>query len=935
MLIADLSVRREERSRLQAALEGLAGGGAGVVQLVGQAGIGKSFLLGWLVDAARERGFWVGVGRARELDGEPSFGVFAEALEVLSSDHGFAAVWRALDGDTRTVLGAVVPALAGDEAVVEAGVAAYRMRRAMRLLLAALAERPLVLALDDLHWADQESLLLLAYLLDHLPASVLVAVGYRLPGLPARVQAALGAGRAETIELAPLSRQDTRRLLPAEEFDERAVGRLWGESGGIPLYLRELARAAYRPEVEAGDARAAQRGADAPGVVVASVAEQLRELGEREDGHAAVELLGAGSVLGEFAARVAGEVAGLGEQETLAALSVLVGGELVRSRESSGRYEFAHPVVRRAVYQLLWEGRRLTAHARAAFALRRDGASAREIAPHLARAAAPGDRESAGVLVAAAREEMLRSPAQTARWLTAALAILPDETTGERQGLMLELAAAQAAQGDLVDSDRTFAGLLADEQLVCGLRVRAVIGASMVADLLGRHDEARALGVRELERLGRNADGAEVAVLRYRLASGAYFTADWEAMRDWACAALDAPGIEAVDRGGALAALAIASYGLLDVPAARRHAQDAAGILDLLPDRELAARLEGLGWLAWSEYSLGCWAHAARHASRAIDIARGTAQQHLEAPMHVIHGMTLLAQGNLARAREAGETARESAGRSANHLFTAWALTLECMVEMVDGEPRRAVQIGEQAVTAARQSHSPWASVADCYLAEAYLQARRPRSACQQLLGGGQEPRLAPTVPYHVHAYQILAEAAIATDDLTAADRWAHAAEKAAKRLGLDAWRAEAWRAQASVLLARGEPRAAGERALAAADAAGRAQLAIEAARAMALAAQAHTRLGETARARELYGQARALAPAGALRAVLPQPPGEPPELSAREREMAELAGTHTNRQIAEQLGVSEKTVEATLRNAFGKLGVSSRGELARIVESA
>ena len=346
VLIEDASVRGQERSRLEAAVARLGeGGGPGVVQLVGQAGIGKSFLLGWLVDAARERGFWIGVGRARELDGGPSFGVFAEGLEVLCSDREFTGVWRRLDADTRTALGPIAPVLAGEQAA--AGVGAYRVRRAMRLLLGALAaRRPLLLALDDLHCADEESLLLLAYLLDHLPAApVLVAVGYRSPGLLARVAAALGT-RPETIELGPLSREDARGVLPGV-FDERAVGRLWAQSGGVPLYLRELARTAGHADMRAAQ-QVAERGAGVPRVVVASVAEQLSELGEREDGDAAVRLLGAGSVLGQFCVRAAGEVAGLAEQETLAALSVLIEGGL-RLREPGGRFEFCHPMVRRAV----------------------------------------------------------------------------------------------------------------------------------------------------------------------------------------------------------------------------------------------------------------------------------------------------------------------------------------------------------------------------------------------------------------------------------------------------------------------------------------------------------------------------------------------------------------------------------------------------------
>ena len=186
-----------------------------------------------------------------------------------------------------------------------------------------------------------------------------------------------------------------------------------------------------------------------------------------------------------------------------------------------------------------------------------------------------------------------------------------------------------------------------------------------------------------------------------------------------------------------------------------------------------------------------------------------------------------------------------------------------------------------------------------------------------------------------MHLYQVLVAAAIATKDLQSAARWAREVKTAAEQLGLDASRAQSRRAQAMVLLARGEAARASEHALAAAAAPGRARLEVEGARALALAARAQAQLGDAAGAQELDARARALAPTVVLGAVVPRPTaGELPALSARERQMAELAVTYTNRQIADQLGVSEKTVEATLRNAFAKLGVNSRGELADLLHS-
>jgi len=235
-LIADARVRGQERSRLAALLDGLAGGGGSGGGAGGRPGGDRQELHAGAAGGQRARARVLGGGGAGAGARRPRpFGVFAGALEVLSGDRDLAAVWRRLGADTQTAVGAVAPALGDEQA--QTGVAAYRVRRAMRLLLGALAaRRPLLLALDDLHRADQESLSLLVYLLDHLPAApVLVAVSYRVPGTAmSAARAALGTGSAETIELRSLSRGDARRLLPAK-FDEQAVARLRAQSSGIHL----------------------------------------------------------------------------------------------------------------------------------------------------------------------------------------------------------------------------------------------------------------------------------------------------------------------------------------------------------------------------------------------------------------------------------------------------------------------------------------------------------------------------------------------------------------------------------------------------------------------------------------------------------------------------------------------------------------------------
>ena len=164
-------------------------------------------------------------------------------------------------------------------------------------------------------------------------------------------------------------------------------------------------------------------------------------------------------------------------------------------------------------------------------------------------------------------------------------------------------------------------------------------------------------------------------------------------------------------------------------------------------------------------------------------------------------------------------------------------------------------------------------------------------------------------------------------------------------------------RARAAVRLARGEPRRPRDLALASADAAGAAGAPIEAARSQALAGRALAMAGErtqAVRAPALRGagirrvrrrRATAARPGTSCGGSEREPSraGRPARadgglesLSRREREIAELVTARkTNREMAAELFLSEKTVESHLRNIFAKLGASSRVEVARAVERA
>ena len=121
----------------------------------------------------------------------------------------------------------------------------------MRELLERLtAAKPLVLVLDDLHWADAASVELLGALLRRPPAApVLMAMAVRPRQVPERLSAtterAHRQGMLDRVELGALTRAEARELL-GEAVDGAAAAALYDESGGNPFYLEQLARSLDR-----------------------------------------------------------------------------------------------------------------------------------------------------------------------------------------------------------------------------------------------------------------------------------------------------------------------------------------------------------------------------------------------------------------------------------------------------------------------------------------------------------------------------------------------------------------------------------------------------------------------------------------------------------------------------------------------------------------
>src|SRR5262245_55198262 len=238
LAVEQLVGRADELGAIEGALAGLERRSFGALELVGEPGIGKTRLLRELASRADARGWLVLSGSASELERELPFWVFVDALD----EYVHALEPRRLDvidEDARAELAYVLPSLPDIAALPQER---YRTHRAMRQLLEALAQtKPLVLVLDDLHWADLGSIEVLGSLLRRPPARVLIAFALRPRQIPGRLLAALErarrGGTLAEVELGPLTVEAARELVGDAVSDA-----LYEESGGNPLYLQQLAR---------------------------------------------------------------------------------------------------------------------------------------------------------------------------------------------------------------------------------------------------------------------------------------------------------------------------------------------------------------------------------------------------------------------------------------------------------------------------------------------------------------------------------------------------------------------------------------------------------------------------------------------------------------------------------------------------------------------
>ncbi|HKE97400.1 MAG TPA: AAA family ATPase [Actinomycetes bacterium] len=361
--------RERELGWLERQLSEAAGGRGRAVLVSGPAGVGKSALLDRSCALAMRLGWRAGRGGAAAVEGAWPYAPALEALADLCRRHP-----ALLDGLDDTYREEIDRALAGRELTWSGEGTHQRLFVAAAELLRLAAAGPgLLLAVDDLHEADEASLRLLHYLARCAPHERAVLLLAHRPGggrvLDEIRRSLLGRRLAVALELRPLGRAATATLVRGHlaGASEELVEHVWAVSGGLPFTVLELARG-VRPGSQALPAPGPQ--------ALAGLAAGTREVLQR------AAVVGATFDTDQFVA-----LSGLAEGEAYAELDAALTA-LVLERTGSG-YRFRHALVRDALLADLPPHRRRGVHRDAAERLAALGASPAQVAHHLVEAGEP------------------------------------------------------------------------------------------------------------------------------------------------------------------------------------------------------------------------------------------------------------------------------------------------------------------------------------------------------------------------------------------------------------------------------------------------------------------------------------------------------------------------------------------------------------------
>jgi DNA-binding CsgD family transcriptional regulator len=899
---ARLLGRDRECAAIDALLQNARAGVAGALIVRGEAGIGKTALLGYAIQQAMP-----GMLVLR------TDGVEAESDLAFAGLHGLLRpVINHLDDlpeiQSRALAGALGlgPSSHPDRLLISAAV--------LSLLAAAAEDRPLLGVVDDAQWLDQPSADALIFTARRLRAErMAILFGARegetrpflaagvselsLTGLGPRFAAAVLAARAGTV--VPAVRE-----------------RLLAEAHGNPLALLELPAGLSEAQLEG-------RAALPEAIPLSPRLEGVfRQRASRLPAAAQAALLVAAADTTEDAPAVLRALAGLGLP--LDALDPAEGADLVRI--SGQTIAFRHPLVRSAVYQGATLSQRQRAHGALADAFTGEEHADRRVW-HQAMATLSGDEEVAAALEASARRAQLRAGhASAATAFFRAAELSTEESRRTRR-----IAAAAAAAWDAGQPERAREAVTGALPLATGeLRAQLLHLSGVIEARTGSLPEAF---TRLTEGAAASSDPSLTLEMLIEAAEAATMTGDLAGATKIAGSAASVTPVSARDR---LIGTLLRGFGKAF---AGEHEQAQSLLADAMRQADTLGDPRALVWASNAASVAGDDAESLRYASRVVAAARGQGRLSVLPLTLEQQAFELLACNDFDRAYAAAEEGyRLCLDMGHGH---GWHLVNMAAAEAVwgrEGDARR--HAGEALALGQRSGSTFLASTAASTLGVLDLTMGQPDLAADRLLAltdpgrPGFNPVIAmPALPDAVEAAVRAGRLGAAAERLVMARDWVEGAPTQARRALL---------ARCQALLGeRDGQEAFGE--------------AIEKAPALPPLEQARTELlygewlrrerhrtsarGHLRAAFDLFQRLGAVPWAERAEAELRatgetarrRDPSTLTQLTPQELQIAGLvADGLTNRQIAAQLFLSPRTVDYHLRKVFTKLGIASRTDLIR-----
>jgi len=371
--------RDAELRALKSAFEHALEGRPSLQLLVGEPGIGKTRLAQELSLHARLRGARVLFGRCNDAEGSPPYLPFVEALETFFAGETVESLRQRLGDDASTLrellarTTARLPEIARDPARIDR----FALFQATAHLLSRIAgDHGLLVVLEDLHWADKPSLLLLHHIVRNLAASkVLLVASYRDVEVSRQhpLAAVLGDLRrersVERILLRGLDREQVRALVAAVgDSTDSFVDGLSRQTEGNPLFVQEVLKHLVE-NGGIGEAATRSRSFAIPEGIRDVIGRRLSRLGE-----ACNRMLARAAAIGpRFAFELLQAIADEKEDTLLDLLDEAVAAQVIRETRDGGRsaYEFTHALIRQTLYEELSGPRRVRLHRQVGEAIER------------------------------------------------------------------------------------------------------------------------------------------------------------------------------------------------------------------------------------------------------------------------------------------------------------------------------------------------------------------------------------------------------------------------------------------------------------------------------------------------------------------------------------------------------------------------------------